>query len=238
MKFGIVFLKMFNIMIKSQPVLQNEKRRKYYKYSYRKTFLMPNSTTGFTLIEMLVVLAIMGILMTVVLFNQSKFSNDISVVNEAQAISLDIRQAQIYGSGVRGGVGGATGDFTKPYGIHFDLNPANLTSYKFFIDNDPTNSVYNNPPDTLISTPAIGRGNKISSICAIIGNLSTQVCGPFTSLDITFIRPNPDAILTFNISPSITNPGSPFFGAVVKLLSPQGKTASITIYLTGQISVN
>lgn len=83
---------------------------------------------GFTLVEMVVVLAIFGVITSTVLFNYGKFRTTVSLENLAQDIALSIRKTQSYASSVRGvqlapSPLGETVQFPG-YGIHFNLPQA------------------------------------------------------------------------------------------------------------------
>ena len=75
---------------------------------------------GFTIIELLVTVAIFSIITSVLLVNYPKFSSRILLENVAHDIGLSVRQAQTFGLNVRGVRIGAT-DIFPTYGIHFSL---------------------------------------------------------------------------------------------------------------------
>ena len=80
-----------------------------------------------------------------------------------------------------------------------------------------------------ISTSNIKRGNKISKIC--VGSVSS--CADISSLDITFKRPDPDAIIKAD-----TDTISSYSYAEITLsLSDGSATRRVSVYSTGQISV-
>lgn len=103
---------------------------------------------------------------------------------------------------------------------------------------------------------SLGRGNKIKSLCAIYwadGNPSqSEPCiemgggGNYGFLDIRFKRPNPDAILNVYNEGDYT-PGQQVTvcdgetkscsGWAICLVSPQGRNKRVSVYQTGQISV-
>lgn len=95
---------------------------------------------GFTLFEMLVVIAI-AVFMTAMTFsNFPKMNSKLSLDLLTQDIALTMRQAQIYGTTVLGG-GGASdqGGVFSAYGVGFPP-PGNDYSYVIFADLDPVSS--------------------------------------------------------------------------------------------------
>lgn len=196
---------------------------------------------GFTLIELLVSISIITVIMSVVLFSYGVF-NDTLVLNSAvQEISIAIRQAQIYGLSVKENVGSTCGTtFCAGYGIYFNLD--DKTNYYIFVDQN-NNSKYDGDSTCAAGSECIEKdtlrnGIKISGICgkAFLGSMTCPVDASVKSLNVTFLRPIPDAIIRFtNVSNVIYGPV--FQTGRIDLTSPKGKTASITIENTGQISV-
>ncbi len=193
---------------------------------------------GFTLIEMLVVVAIFIFITGAVLIRQTRFSSDIAITNLAYQIGLTVRQAQVYGLSVRGSNNGGVTDFDAGYGVHFDSSAP--TSFKFFSDVTPKDGLYVSGTDSLIQDYNLAKGSTITDVCANISGVnycySKAKATKITSLDVVFNRPNPNAIMT-----AISFGGSPIGPAsksVVTLTSPtKDKLKCIIIYDTGQISV-
>ena len=81
---------------------------------------------GFTLLEVIVVVAIFGIMTAVVIFNYSNFSSRVILTNMAYEIALTTRQAQVFGLGARSGETlfvalPAETQFESPFGMFFNL---------------------------------------------------------------------------------------------------------------------
>jgi len=88
---------------------------------------------AFTLIEMLFVLAIFGILTSVVLFEYANFNSQIIMNNTVYEVALTTRQAQVYALGTRQQEG--LEGFYNRYGVYFDLNKSDGDkNFIFFID--------------------------------------------------------------------------------------------------------
>ncbi|OGD67179.1 hypothetical protein A2442_02185 [Candidatus Campbellbacteria bacterium RIFOXYC2_FULL_35_25] len=148
--------------------------------------------SGFTMVELMVTISIMVIISTVLLFNHSRFGNNITLEDLSYQVALTIRQAQSYGMNVKGSGAGA-GDFDYAYGVHFDnTTPANSQSFILFVDST-ADGVYNGPSEYL-DTYNITQGNFIEWLC-----VDAQCSNPETAsdgqVDITFRRPNPDALI-------------------------------------------
>ena len=196
----------------------------------KKTF-----TSGFTLVELMVCVAIMMILSSVIIFNHKEFNDNLEITNLSYQVGLALRQAQVYGVSTRDFKGGATqaDRFNTPYGVHFDMTkPA---EYIFFANTNKTGNPltptgkYTSGNDVILETVTIGRGNKISEICKKISTVTT--CG-LTIADITFTRPEPEPIFSVN---GVL--GTTISTVAICLTSPGGRYKKITVYNTGQISI-
>ncbi len=199
------------------------------------------SRSGFTLIEILVAIAIMTIIMGVVVFDHQKFSDQLRITNLAYQIALSVREAQAYGINVRGDVTTGGNQFNVGYGVHFSTEEN--TSYTTFIDRgdpDDTSSIGNSQYDIdeKITTYILERGNTISDICSKIisgtgSSISTEVNCEAQTIDITFQRPNPDA--RFVVFPDTVIPAQE---VTIKVTNRDGDICkSISVNTNGQISI-
>jgi prepilin-type N-terminal cleavage/methylation domain-containing protein len=158
--------------------------------------------SGFTLIEMLTVIAIFTIITAIILFNLPSFKGSTNLDLVAQEVSLHIRGAQLYTTATRSsGVTGETDKFLS-YGLHFDLSsPASrsfFSLYGFTTDGSSINYRKDN-----IEIYRLPKGYEISKVCVGSGatscsNAGGDTCTSFTSdglkyLDLAFIRPNPES---------------------------------------------
>lgn len=206
---------------------------------------------GFTLVELLVVLAIIAVVMVVVLTSQSSFNGTLILQNAAYDIALTLRNAQTYGLGSRAvGVTANAG-----YGIHFQSVPAD--SFTFFADTSPAPSasnchglplggsaapdaqpgdcIYDQNQDQRVNSYTLGNGIIISDFCVyrdngIGGKKKCASTHPLTFLDVVFARPNPDVF----IETSLTG----YTYACLTVASPQGTTRSVSIGTSGVITVS
>lgn len=223
------------------------------KYFHKnKKFI--NYQSGMTLVELLVVLAIFMIVAGLTIFDYGRFRSSVSLQNLADDIGLAVRSAQNYAIGVHSS---QTSNFSSGYGIHFSTaNPVATSvragSNKSFITFSDLNAnkVYDYPALPPQSASSICNASTLISgdECTDMLNITSddiiysvcptgQECTPGNYVDITFIRPNPDARVCIGIvgsSCSVPNSGS----VDVRIKNNQsGDIKTITISSTGQISI-
>lgn len=153
---------------------------------------------GFTLVELVVAVAIFAFMTALLLAKYGTFNQSVLLTNLAYDIALVIRNAQSYGLNVKSVpvVNGTnySNDFSKPYGVRLSISttgtPAANTQVLLFADLNQ-----NERYDTgeTISTYYLKRGNTISVLC---GGPTGLCNNSLTSVDIVFKRPDPNAIMT------------------------------------------
>lgn len=194
---------------------------------------------GYSLVELMVVLAIIATLLTVVITNQSQFNKTMTLSSTAYDIALTVRSAQTFGLGSRGAV--ASGK--AGYGVHFSRDEQD--TFILFQDTDPPvgsdaspdavpgDYVYTSLSDAVEQTYAIGNGIKITDFCASTAGVWECASATLTSLDIVFKRPNPDVYVSTNgsFAPSVTL-------VCLKLSAPSGESRFVTVGSAGQIVAN
>ncbi|MCX6787707.1 MAG: type II secretion system protein [Candidatus Kaiserbacteria bacterium] len=198
--------------------------------------------SGFTLTELMVVLAIIVTITTVTLSSQSSFNKTIILANTAYDIALSLRSAETYGLAGRA-VNGVT---SAGYGLNFQkISPGSFT---LFADTSPGPNASNchglpaagaSAPDAKSGNCTYDPGEKVmdyvlgnniivSDFCAYsFGGWSCAYAqgGGLSSLDIVFARPNPD--------PFINIQGTK---ACLTISSPQGGTRFISVAASGEIT--
>lgn len=221
-----------------QSILLGNEATYHIRYPFYKKV---SAGKGFTLVELIVSIAIIGLITSIVVFNQGDLSDSVSVGNVVGSISAEIRQAQVYGISVKEFTP-SSNDFSVAYGVDFDISSTgNNTQYYSFADRSVQNGYYDASGGCIyggtsecLATNQIGRGNTISSICVIQANGDCNI--PISRVAITFLRPNPAAqIVFFNNGGNIVSyPG--FLGVKIQITSPKNRTKDIVVYTTGQIS--
>ena len=208
-------------------------------YHSRKNF-------GFTLMELLVSITIVSVILSVIIKNQSTYTDGIALTLAADEISLAISQAQAYGIGVRE-LSPGSNKFSFSYGLSFNIlnipdpGHSQKKSYLFFADQD-SNGFYNGDSTCPVGGASeclekfsISQGNYIYSMCFMTtyGGEDCRV----GRVDISFLRPKVETQFVFlDLDGSTLNP-SDLKGVRIVLKSPKGAPMSIIIYNTGQISV-
>jgi prepilin-type N-terminal cleavage/methylation domain-containing protein len=193
---------------------------------------------GFTLIEMIVVIAIIATVSTLVLFNQSKMNSTILVSNTAYEIGLIVREAQVAGLGVK-----ATADgFLSSHGVHFNKDTPSVVIA--FADKNK-NGVYDASLGEMTQEYTIdnSRAGKILGMCRLsaLGPATSNYCTTNTSdntLDVVFTRPNPEALFKIRTI-SGTSGANEYVGATIITIGFEGNICrSIVLEKTGAIGIN
>ena len=194
---------------------------------HRKLVTTPASKKGFTVLELLISLAIMGIIMAVAITGQSSYNKNILLTDTAYSVALSLRQAQSFGlSSKKAGAVQNAG-----YGLHF--SDSTRSFYTFFADTSkalgtptwcpsgalgtpegkPGNCRFDSAGvrDTVVQTYYFQRGYQFNRICArevttnrmycTDGSQNGRTLNPIT---VVFVRPNSKVIMTGYFSPSAT----------------------------------
>lgn len=167
---------------------------------------------GFTLVEMVVVLAIISVISIVVLAGQSRFNQSLLLTDTTYTLAFSARQAQSFGLSSRAfGAVRNTG-----YGLRFDR--ATPSSYILFADTTsvqstpsacplgtagtperkPGNCRFDSGSDGILDTYTFSRGFAVSKFCGVMSNV--KYCSddsvPLSTLDVVYTRPNTSATMT------------------------------------------
>lgn len=198
-------------------------------------------SAGFSLIEFIVSIGIVLVILSIVVSNQSTYTDGIALSNLADEISSTISQAQTYGVGVRELTPGI---FSAAYGLTFSLRSfpsGSNKDYIYFADKIPKNGIYDgdwscptgDSSECLLKTPIL-QNNIISDIC-VVRSVGADQCS-VGRVDVSFTRPTPEPrLLFFNQGgESLNLPNT--IGARIELRSPAGAERSVTVYNTGQIT--
>ena len=150
-----------------------------------------SSQAGYTIIELLVVFAIISVIMMITLFQYATFSSSTVLTNLTYEVALSIRQAQVYGLSVKGTTGGAaaplsSATYNAGYGIHLDaVHPSGnlITSMVLFTDlplpgdTRPTGDRTFNYSDPPTGTGPAGSPEFLEQVSVPGGYLIQKFCG-------------------------------------------------------------
>lgn len=206
--------------------------------------------SGFSLPELIIVIAIFVIISSIAMFNQSKLSSSVLLTNMGYEVGLAVREAQIYGIGVRSEDLGTT--FTGQYGAHFSVADGQERQVIVFADqadiNGGPNFKYDEGEEKYIYEFDNRRGNKIAALC--VGNIdtsNTETCAAgasfgaaesLTEFDILFKRPNPSALIYGPTAVDDPTPVAKIGRAYIVVSSVDGDDCRVVIIeSTGQIRV-
>ena len=198
---------------------------------------------GFSLMEMLVVIALFTIITGAALANHARFGEGILATNLAYDVALSLREAQSYGLSVREGAG--AGIFDVGYGVHFKDD----TFFVFFADLDNNQKYDGTSVDgkcvngtECLKVYRLERGNSIASFCGVLTSFGSLDCRDFIAnrddisfLDVLFKRPYPDAFIRTDLNGQNEER---YQSAYVVLLSPKHRESRVVeVFQTGQISI-
>ncbi len=172
---------------------------------------------GFTLIELMVTVAIVVLITGIALVRYGTFNNTVLLRSQAYEIALDIRTAQTYGVSVSGQ---GEGNYLGSYGLHFDTASDGL--YVLFQDQDG---------DLFYDS-----GEEVGSLYVIdprfrVARIETN-CGDRDSVSITFKRPNFDAHFVASPACAVVD-----VGIVLQTVSANPQERIVRIAQTGYVMI-
>lgn len=186
---------------------------------------------GFSLIEVLITSAIIGIMTGIVVVQYGAFNSSVLLKNQAYEIALAVREAQVFSISVRGD---QNNTFREEYGIHVALEGAGGTdptqTVTLFVDADDDDPTQYDVGDIDVERLITDSRFEIYELC--IGNTLSFACSGIGDLSITFKRPDFDAEIYSSDwgSGSIASIG-------LRGTSDRSIIRSVVVNATGQISV-
>ncbi len=165
---------------------------------YKNKKIINQKSSGFTLLELLVVITISTIITAAFIIKNQEWNKNFAVTSQIYDLALTIRQAQTYSLGVKEDVVGSSDKFNISYGVHIDFGSPG--QFIMFADRN-LNGIYDNGEG--IETKTLKRGVQITSICGNRSNGATfcSDSNPGSTVtgkvNITFKRPETKALVTF-----------------------------------------
>lgn len=151
-------------------------------YKSSRTTSLACSERGFSILEVLITTAIIGIITGIITLRYGSFNNLILLKNQAYQVAIDLRETQTKSLSA---VGAGT-NFRRPYGVYFSTSESD--QYVIFLDSN-NNGLYDAGEELEIRR--IDSRFRLSRLCSG----SSSSCATLSSLSITFRRPNFDAIM-------------------------------------------
>jgi len=178
-----------------------------------------NHNRGFSLIELLVTLAISIVIVSAVLFRFDSFDSVVVLKSIAYEVALTVREAQIFAVSA---AGDSAGTFDTPYGVY--VSDINQQDYIFFEDSNGNMDF--DVSDTVIETYTINSKYTFVDLCV------NSSCG-LNQLSLVFQRPEFDPQIKAGGAP--VSPTSATIRVGIK--DDPSTTFSVVVGLTGQVTV-
>ncbi len=220
--------------------------------TFRRLLHIRMMQEGMTLIELIVVLAIVGVVAGVLVFNYANFRTTVTLRSLSQEIALSVRKAQTYATSVRAidGLSGTDTASFPAYGIAFSIDPASgpdeaaePSSSRFVLfadvsDGGFADSIYNKGDECgapeedseCVESFGITTPDRVVRLETENGLNVEPIDG---EVDIIFNRPAPDATICMVSGGACL----PISNLRIVIQSQAGQERVVTIWNTGQISV-
>lgn len=204
---------------------------------------------GFTLVELMVSVAIFAFMTSLLVTKYGNFNQTILLSNLAYDTALILRTAQTFGLSVKQGQSPLTTDafvpsFNVAYGVVFNKMGSmvcggsyNSTRFAMYSDSD-YNGIYNNDcHESVVTSYALKKGALVSALC--VGTSGTSCNTDASRLDVTYKRPAPEAIICpdSTLNNTATKDCEKYVYAEITLNLPGQGSRKVVIYKNGQIEV-
>ncbi|MFZ2253269.1 MAG: type II secretion system protein [Minisyncoccia bacterium] len=199
-----------------------------------------SSHKGFTLVELLISIAIIGIVTSLVLVKYSSFDSTVLLKGAAYEIGVTLREVQIKAlSHSRNGT--TVESFNYPYGVTFTPLSKTYSVFRYattsariprFVDTS-----YASYPE-LIQSFTLDRSMQVEAVCITVSGV--EDCTTPTRLDVSFRRPEFTSLFYVTRTGFPDTPQPTVESAKIKVNSTSGGSGVfwIVVNLFGQISVS
>lgn len=193
--------------------------------------LYSSKQSGFSLIEVLITAAIIGIVTVILVARYGAFNSSTLLKAQAFELALDIREAQVFAISVRG----EGGNFREEYGLFFSTSGDWRQQYQLFLDDEPNSVGIEGGDDRFNSGEEVGDPYRLDSRISIVDIRVNDCNDSVNNLSIAFERPDFDAILT--TVQSGNSPQSHNEVCIVLSDSEGAVERKVVVTATGQITV-
>lgn len=146
---------------------------------------------GFTLIELVVVMAIVSILAGMLLYAGRTSQNERAVTNAAYEIASLMREAQTYGGGVRETT--STSDAFESYGVH--VQQSDTRTVTLFADEGGDHD-FEASKDSVVATKKLSGGIVMDDFCFTTGGSEACAGGNSRHATVTYGPNSQTAVIT------------------------------------------
>ena len=183
---------------------------------------------GFSLVEMIVVIAITIVITGVVLANLPSLQSGASIDLVAQEVAVNIRSIQTYSSGTKSANSAILGVATS-YGVRFDLASSRPNNVFYSWADLDENGKYTGPTEDQEKFILPGDFYFYQSmVCSSINN-----CTALNNLAVFYKRPNPEASF-LSVGPM---PDDTEFIKIIIASKRVTQRRAVEVYANGQIAV-
>ncbi|MEX0917630.1 MAG: type II secretion system protein [Candidatus Paceibacterota bacterium] len=190
---------------------------------FRDRTTASSSSTAFSLVELLITMAIIGILTTLVIVKYSSFNSAVLLKSQVYELALNLREAQVFSISVRG----ESNQFRNPYGVYFSTGSPN--TYILFRDDDGASAVIY---DTSPADEQVGDAFTIDTRFRILRICVNDCSQDVNNVSVSFRRPDFDAHMAVAGVGVVTSAE-----IIVATVADTSITRSVRINSTGQIQI-
>lgn len=185
---------------------------------------MLTKTAGFSIVELLVSIAIISIIVTTIVLRQDNFNQSVLLRNQAYDVAFAIREVQQSAVSVVN-TSGSIGDIRSALGLYFETGSS---TYYIYRDKD-NNKHYNQSEE-------YGSPGRLDSRFRVV-EIKDEDGAPYSKVSIAYQRPNFDAVFYNHLATGPVELAKKTLKIVIASVADSAQKRTILITSTGQISV-